>query len=172
MKYKKHIATGVIALSLFVTGPSVYAATSTNSDLIASSTVGSYNQGNKQNKHLSKKTRMKQLVGTISSINSAGFTAEVKSLKTGVATSIDVQTGTSTIYKKDGVISDASSLVVGQKVIVKGSKDSATNIVSATKVNVITKQINTSGEKISRKTKKIYTNKASSSSVDSKLSNH
>ena len=136
MKYKKHIATGVLAFSLLVSGTNVFAATP--QDLGIKNVQSSTHQ--KQNKNLKiKNTSKNKEVGTISSINGSLFMIDVTNVKTKVASSVDVETNTSTTYSKNGVTVEASLLSVGQKVIVVGTLDKTTNILTAKTVKMVAK---------------------------------
>jgi hypothetical protein len=132
MKYKKHIATGVLAFSLLISGTNVFAASP--QDLGIKNTT----QTLKQNKNSKiKKTGKSNLVGTISSITATGFIVDVKNKKTKITSSIDVQTNTTTKYSKNGIIASISDLSVGQKVIVTGTLDKTTNIITAKTVKIV-----------------------------------
>ena len=133
MKYKKHIATGVLAFSLLVSGTNVFAASP--QDLGIKNVQSVYQ---KQNKNLKVKTAGKSKnVGTIGSITNTGFTLEVKNLKTKISSSIDVNTSVGTTYSKNGIKVDSSLLSVGQKVIVVGTLDKTTNILTAKTVKIV-----------------------------------
>jgi hypothetical protein len=133
MKYKKHIATGVLAFSLLISGTNVFAATP--QDLGIKNVQSVYQ---KQNKNSKVKTVGKsKTVGTIGSINSTGFVLEIKNKKTKVISSVDISTNTSTTYSKNGISADASLLSVGQKVIVTGTLDKTTNILTAKTVKIV-----------------------------------
>jgi len=133
MKYKKHFATGALAISLLVGGSSVFAATP--QDLGIKSTGQVYQ---KQSKTLKVKVAGKsKTVGTIGSITNTGFTLEVKNLKTKNLSSIDVATSIETTYSKNGLNATASLLSVGQKVIVVGTLDKTTNILTAKTVKIV-----------------------------------
>jgi hypothetical protein len=135
MKYKKHIATGALAISLLVGGSSVLAATP--QDLGIKNVQSVYQ---KQNKNLKIRNKRKNsIVGTVAAINNTGFTVNVKNLKTKIISSVDVVTDASTIYKKNGTNTTASSLSLGQKVIVAGVFDKTTNILNARTVKIATK---------------------------------
>jgi hypothetical protein len=132
MKYKKQIATGALAFSLLISGTNVFAATP--QDLGIKNTT----QTQKQNKNLKvKKTGKSNLVGTISSITSAGFMVDVKNKKTKITSSVDVKTSAITKYSKNGVSASISDLAVGQKVIVVGTLDKTTNILTAKTVKIV-----------------------------------
>ena len=72
-------------------------------------------------------------------MTSSGFTINVKNPKTKVTSSVDVKTGTTTVYKKDGISALVSDLAVGQKVIISGDLDKTTNILTAKTVKIVTK---------------------------------
>ena len=131
MKYKKHIATGVLAFSLLVSGTNVFAATP--QDLGIKNTNQVYH---KTNKPLKIKLGKSRTVGIVGSISATGFTLEVKNLKTKISSSIDVSTNSSTTYSKNGVSAKATDLAIGQKVIVTGTLDKTTNIITAKTVKI------------------------------------
>lgn len=132
MKYKKHIATGVLAFSLLISGTNVFAATP--QDLGIKNTT----QTLKQNKNLKiKKTGKSNLVGTIASINDTSFVIDIKNAKTKISSSIDVSINGNTTYSKNGVSVSVSDLLIGQKVIVVGSLDKTTNILTAKTVKIV-----------------------------------
>jgi hypothetical protein len=143
MKYKKHIATGALALSLLVSGSSVFAATP--QDLGIKNSQPTYQRQNKNNKFLVniKKRGMGNTVGVISAINGTDFTLEVKNLKTKVITSEDIKTNNSTTYRKNGVKVLATDLAVGQRVIVIGKLDKTTNILTAKTIKIVVKKTQT-----------------------------
>lgn len=135
MKYKKQIATSALAISLLVGGSSVFAATP--QDLGIKNVQPIYQKQNKNSNHLKVKNRgNNNVVGTIGAISSTEFTVNVKNMKTKVASSVDVITNTSTVYKKGGVSASASDLSVGQKVAVVGTLDKTTNILTAKTVKI------------------------------------
>jgi|GEM_PF-6129599 len=138
MKYKKQLATGALALSLLVGGSSVYAATT--QDLGIKNVHKTYQKQNKPNQAVVLKKKNNK-VGTVASITSTGFTLDVKNMKAKTTSSVDVKTDASTVYTKDGASATASDLVVGQKVIANGTFDSATNILTAKTVKIVTKVI-------------------------------
>ena len=59
--------------------------------------------------------------------------------KRQVASSVDVVTNIATTYKKDGLDAIATDLLVGQKVVVSGTLDKTTNILTAKTVKIVTK---------------------------------
>ena len=131
MKYKKHIATGVLAFSLLISGTNVCAATPQDLG------IKNATQTQKQNKNSKvKKTGKSNLVGTVSSISSSGFMVDIKSKKTKTTSSVDVKTGTTTTYSKNGISANASDITIGQKVIVVGTLDKTTNILTAKSVKI------------------------------------
>jgi len=131
MKYKKQIATGVLAFSLLISGTNVFAATP--QDLGIKSTNRIYQKTNKTSKKTLGKSKT---VGVVGSISGLGFTLEVKNLKNKTSTSIDVNTNSTTTYSKNGLTATSADLVVGQKVIVLGSLDKTTNIITAKTVKI------------------------------------
>lgn len=135
-KYKKQIATGALAFSLLVGGSSVFAATPQDLGIKnVQSTYQKHSKTNKKTKTLLQKRN--NTIGTISAINDTGFTLEIKNLKTKVTSSVDVKTNTSTIYSKNGVKDTATDLAVGQKVVVIGTLDKTTNILTAKQVKIV-----------------------------------
>lgn len=140
MKYKKQIATGALALSLLVSGSSVFAATP--QDLGIKNTQPTYQKQNKNSKNVNIKNKgKKNTVGTISAINGTDFTVEIKNMRTSVTSSVDVKTDDGTTYSKNGTNATVSDLVVGQKVVVIGNLDKITNILTAKTVKIVTKNI-------------------------------
>jgi len=131
MKYKRHIATGALALSLLVGGSSALATTS-NTGTKTSPTMLSRPKNVKLKKQYNT-------VGSVESISDTGFIVDVTNMKTKAVSSVDITTNSSTVYSKDGVIGTVSDLAVGQKVIVVGPLDKTTNTVTAGKVKIITK---------------------------------
>ncbi|MCC7160374.1 hypothetical protein IT399_01425 [Candidatus Nomurabacteria bacterium] len=136
MKYKKHIATGALAISLLVGGSSVFAATP--QDLGIKNVQQTYQRQQKNNKHLKDKNRERDnVVGSVSAVNASGFTLELKNMRTKVTSSVDVKTDANTVYKKNGLDASSFDLVVGQKVIVVGALDKTTNILTAKIVKMV-----------------------------------
>ncbi|MDR3519449.1 MAG: hypothetical protein P4L63_00970 [Candidatus Pacebacteria bacterium] len=131
MKYKKHIATGVLAFSLLISGTNVFAATP--QDLGIKSTSHAYQKTTKTSKITLTKNKT---VGVVGSISGLGFTLEVKNLKNKTSSSIDVNTNSATNYSKNGITVTASDLMTGQKVIVVGTLDKTTNIITAKTVKI------------------------------------
>ena len=151
MKYKKHVATGALALSLLVGGSSVLAATPR--DLGIKNIQATYQKHNKE-KDVLKVNKQNNAVGTVSALNASGFTLDVKNMKTSTTTSLDVKTDSNTLYTKDGKSALFSDLVVGQKVIVKGLLDKTTNVFLAKKVKLVTNIVKTNNlHKLGNKTK-------------------
>lgn len=136
MKYKKQIATGALAFSLLISGTNVFAATPM--DLGIKNRQQSYQKQNKHAKNLKIKNRGRgNIVGTISSINDTDFVIDVKNMKTKITSSVDVKTETTTKYSKNGIDTNVSTLSVGQKVIVIGSYDATTNILTAKTIKIV-----------------------------------
>jgi len=135
MKYKKQFATGALAFSLLISGTNVFAATP--QDLGIKNSQQIYQ---KQNKNLKiKKVGRGNVIGEISSISNTGFIVDINNMKTETTSSIDVITDTTeTTYIKNGSDTDVSALSVGQKVIVVGSLDKTTNILTAKTVKIAT----------------------------------
>jgi hypothetical protein len=136
MKYKQHIATGALAISLLVSGSSVFAATP--QDLGIKNTHQTYQKQNKNNKNLKiKKTGKSNVIGTVGAINETGFTIEVKNIKTKITSSIEVKIGTTTVYSKNGIKVTRADIVVGQKIIIVGDLDKTTNIITAKTIKIV-----------------------------------
>ncbi len=147
MKYKKRIVTGAFALSLLVGGSSslkTYAqSVNTETNVHATSSRG----GALHFKNLKNaRTKIHHKVGTITAIGASGFTFEILhghgATSTATATkilSIDVQTSAATIFKKDGVDATFADLTNGEKVIVSGSVDATGHLITAKRVDIITK---------------------------------
>ena len=131
-KYRQHLATGALAISLLVSGSSVFAATP--QDLGLKNTQPVYQ---KQNKLKIKKTGKSNTIGIVGAINASGFTLEVKNLKTKITSSVDIQTNAGTVYSKNGMTTPASGLAVGRKVIIVGTLDKTTNILIAKTVKIV-----------------------------------
>jgi hypothetical protein len=136
MKYKKQLATGALALSLLVSGSTIYAATPQD---LGVKSVGNYQKQNKTNSKVVGLKKENGIVGTIESLTSTGFTVSVTNMKTKAVSAVDVVTNTTTTYKKDGLSATATDLLVGQKVIVAGTLDKTTNILTANTVKIVTK---------------------------------
>ena len=141
MKYKKHIATGALAISLLVGGSSVFAATP--KDLGIKNTPSVYQKQNKSNKNLKIKNKIKNnIVGTVGAISSTGFTVEIKNMKTKAISSVEIKTDIGTTYSKNGITATFADLVIGQKVIVVGTLVKTTNILTAKTVKIVTNKKN------------------------------
>ncbi len=137
MKYKKHIATGALAISLLVGGTNVYA--SSPQDLGIKSIQKTFQKDHRGS--MDSKIRSKRrggIVGTISALNSSGFTLDVKNMRTKATYSIDVKVDAGTVYKKNGLGATAGDLVIGSKVIILGDLDKTTNILTAKTVKIVT----------------------------------
>ncbi len=134
MKYKKHIVTGALALSLLVGGSSVFAATPQDLGIKNVQSTAKIKKTIKGAKHIKRH----QTVGTISTITGDGFILEVKNKKTNVASSIDVKTDSMTLYSENGKDATSEMLVTGKKVIVSGAFDKATNTITAKRVKMVT----------------------------------
>ncbi len=144
MKYKKQIATGALALSLLVGGSTVFAVTP--EDLGVKNVPSTYQKSHKINKNGKGAKNIVQIkrnntVGIISIVNDSGFVMDINNIKAKTVSSIDVKTDSSTSYSKNGVKATASDLIVGQKVIVFGSLDKTTNILTAKKVKIVTTKV-------------------------------
>jgi hypothetical protein len=137
MKYKKQLATGALALSLLVSGSTIYAASPQD---LGVKNVGNYQKQNKgKEKGRLESRKQNNVVGTVGSLTSTGFTVNVINMKTKVASSVDVVTNLATAYRKDGLSATVSDLLVGQKVVVLGALDNTTNILTAKTVKIVTK---------------------------------
>lgn len=134
MKYKKHIATGALAISLLVGGTPVLA--SSPQDLGIKNIQQNYQRQNR-NPIARLGVGRHRVVGVVAMINSNGFTLEVSNKKTNASSSIDVETNASTKYNQNGKTVSVSSLAVGQKVIIVGKLDRATNILKASRVGIV-----------------------------------
>ena len=127
MKYKKHIATGVLAFSLLISGTNVFAATPQDLGI-----KNGIQTSQKQNKNSKVKVVSKsKVVGMISSISTSGFLLDVKNAKAKNTSSVDVSVDSNTTYSKNGLAATISDITVGQKVIVVGTLDETTNIITA-----------------------------------------
>lgn len=146
-KYKKHIATGALALSLLVGGSSVLAA---NPQDIGVKNAPSDYQRHREGAKRTKMNGRKNVVGSVSTVSSTGFTIEVKNMKTKSVTAVDVTTNTETVYGKNGVAAVAGDVVVGEKVIVSGTTDKTTGIITAKTVKIVPKAVTQTHEKAKR----------------------
>ncbi len=135
MKYKKHLATGALAISLLVGGSNVFASTPQDIGIKNSQQV--YQKQNKNSGKSKIKNGRSNIVGTIDAITSTGFNVEIKNAKTNTPSSVDVQTDSGTVYSKNGIKVDAFSISSGQKVIVSGTLDKTTNIITAKTVKIV-----------------------------------
>ncbi|MFA6301281.1 MAG: hypothetical protein WC609_02940 [Candidatus Paceibacterota bacterium] len=133
MKYKKHIATGALAISLLVGGTPILAATPQD---LGIKNIQYLHQKQNKNFKIHKEGR-RNIVGTITMMNDTGFIMEIKNVKTNTISSVDVNTDTLTKYAMNGTIATYSDLRVGQKVIVAGKLDKATNIINAKRVRIV-----------------------------------
>ncbi len=137
MKYKQQIATGALAVSLLVSGSSVFAATPQDLGIKNTQSVHYKPSKNKGNFELRK--RRNSVVGVVSALTNTGFTVNIKNLRTKISSSVDVKTNNSTKYKKDGINTVVSDLAVGQKVIVSGDLDKTANTITPRTVKIATK---------------------------------
>lgn len=79
--------------------------------------------------------------GTVNSVGSASFVIQAK-VKTGqMPALITINTGSNTVFKKNGKSVSISDLANGQMVMVKGTRDATSGVVTATRVNVVTKML-------------------------------
>ena len=136
MKYKKQLATGALALSLLVSGSTIYAASPQD---LGVKNVGNYQKPSKNNLKPEGLKKENGIVGTVGALTSTGFTLSLTNMKTKVVSTMDVVSNTATTYKKDGLSATATDLLVGQKVIVSGTLDKTTNILTAKTVKIVTK---------------------------------
>jgi hypothetical protein len=94
------------------------------------------------------------VMGTVSTVSGTTFTVATpafvphmrgaSSTPTIVATTptlVNVVTGSNTVFMKDGATSTIASVVSGSRVLVEGSKDAAGTTITATKVLVMTKDL-------------------------------
>ncbi len=157
MKYKRKITSGALALTLFVGGSSAYAANVQGPTTASTQPTHFFHskaeaKSGQRNKHGARGLGLNhnKVIGKVAAITATGFTLEAHGPKPfhrdRIASSthpemvaFDIRTTGSTIYQKDGATSTVADLVVGQKVIVVGTIDSAAQVVSASKVNIITK---------------------------------
>lgn len=147
MKYKRKIqrkiTSGALAITLFVGGgSSAYAAhiqgsPTTNTGMPASGLHRARGLGLNHNR----------AIGEVVAITSTGFTLEVHNSKyhskasdaAAVMVPFDVKTTNTTVYQKDGAVAKAGDVAIGQKAVVVGTIDPATQIITAEKVNIVTK---------------------------------
>ncbi len=141
MKYKKHITTGALALSLLIGGTTAFAEMPQDKTVQSGSTSFEARLHPKLKQVLKHKKELKgrQAIGTVTALSSSGFTLETKNLKTKAVTSIDVKTLSTTTYSKDGATASFTDIAIGQKIIVRGEVDSTSHVVTASKVKIITK---------------------------------
>ena len=137
MKYKKQLATGALALSLLVSGSTIYAATP--QDLGVKNVSKTYQKANKVNPKTLGLSKQNNVVGAVEALTSTGFTVSITNMKTKAVSSVDIVTNTATTYKKDGINAVATDVLAGQKVIVGGMLDKTTNILTAKTVKIVTK---------------------------------
>ena len=71
-------------------------------------------------------------------------------MKTKTTSSVDIVTNTGTMYKKDGLSATVADLAVGQKVIVLGTLDKTTNILTAKTVKIVTKAMTPKVKKVKK----------------------
>jgi hypothetical protein len=158
-KYKRRITSGALALTLFVGGSSAYAANIhgfagggtgvglgrpvSTSQFLTIKDLPRGRHGHRGGLGLNHN----RVIGEVVSLTSTGFTLEVhghKAMRNATGTPpamvpFDIRTSAETIYQKDGATSSAADLAIGQKAIVIGTIDPTAQIVTATKVNIITK---------------------------------
>lgn len=135
MKYKKHIVTGVLALSLLVGGTSVSAYTP--QDLGIKNVERTHLKQNR-NKEKNLFRGAHPAVGTVFALTNTGFTLNVKNFKSKEIKALDIKTDASTKYTKNGVDATVSDLALNQKVIVFGELDKNTNILTAKEIRIVT----------------------------------
>lgn len=159
MKYKRRITSGALALTLFVGGSSAYAASTQGIGAVglASATAGTHIPSGIRGGHrglhdgaMGLGLNHNKVIGEVVAITSTGFTLEVHGPRSHkgardasstppVMVPFDIKTSAATVYQKDGATTTAAALAVGQKVIAVGTIDPASQIVTATRVNIITK---------------------------------
>ncbi len=135
MKYKKHIATGALAISLLVGGSAAFA--SGPHDLGIKDTQPTYQRHMKGMKNMPK-IRKNRVVGVITALNDTGFSLEVKGKRLNNIFTIDVKLDDNTIFTENGILVTKDKLAVGQKVLVFGPLDKTTKILTAKKVKIVT----------------------------------
>ncbi len=135
MKYKKHIVSGALALSLLVGGSPVFASSALDLGIKKNEAVYQKHVKNIKDSKVLKNKR-KNTVGVVSSVNNAGFILEIKG-KSNSISSVDVKTDSSTVYSKNGVTATLSDVFPGEKVIVSGTFDKSANVVIAKQVKIV-----------------------------------
>lgn len=93
------------------------------------------------------------VIGNVTSVSGNSFVVQIKARK-GQTAAVTVNTDSNTTFKKDGQAASLSDLASGQKVMVKGTKDATSGVVTATSVNIVTKapaKTKISAKKISAK---------------------
>jgi hypothetical protein len=136
MKYKQRIMTGAIALSLLVGTPSssVHASSYYPASGITKTSHSTSRSTTSRRPYISRKAN--HAVGTITGLNTAGFVFDTHAASK--ALSVDVQIQSDAVFTKDGLPATSADLAVGQKVIVSGPVDTTSQILRATKVNIVT----------------------------------
>ena len=136
------IAGSVLVLSLFVTTGALAATTKHTKITSKTNLTGGMHSS------IKRKGMMKPLqnisFGTVTAVTGSSFTITSKKMsKTSTTTStpvtITVNTSSTTVFKKDGVVAIPGDITVGQTVSVNGAKDANNTIVNATSVNINTK---------------------------------
>lgn len=97
--------------------------------------VGHVVAGQQARNHIQKNKRP-VISGVIKSIGDTGFVIELKKFGTSTAQLVTVNTTASTTYGANGKATTSNALVVGQLARVKGSLDTTTKTITATKVIV------------------------------------
>lgn len=102
---------------------------------------------NRESEHLNKSLKGELSFGTITAINGSNFTLEssFRSKKTVAASTVNshatttslVVTNAQTVFKKNGKVDSATSLTLGEKVVIIGPRDPSTNTITASSVNTM-----------------------------------
>ncbi len=141
MKYKRKITSGALALTLFVGGSSAYAANiqgQAGAGISPHATQFHNAKGRQGPRGLG--LNHNRVIGEVVAFTSTGFTLEAHGPRAPhEMIPFDIKTTSATVYQKDGAASTVADLAVGQKVIVVGNVDPTAQIVTASKVNIITR---------------------------------
>lgn len=143
------MVTGAFALSLLIGGSSSIKTYAESIGTTADANSTSARNGALHFRNLKNaRTKINHKVGTVTAIGSGMFTFEVNhghhATSTATATkilSIDVQTTSTTTFKKDGALATFADLNVGEKVIVSGSVDITGHLIKARQVDIVTKAV-------------------------------
>ncbi len=137
MKYNRRILTGAIALSLLVGAPTFAASSQHIHTHVTRSAEHASRRGGQF------KQKANHVVGTVTGVNGTVITFITHAGKNKTDTeaktlSIDVQTSADTTFQKNGVVATLADVVVGQKIIVTGPVDAASQMITASKVKIAT----------------------------------